>query len=78
VVFAAMAFFVAPFSYLAFVHYHLDADLRRSNPHLRSHEPRGLLRRAPPHPCRCPAPPPPRIFGKDINIKGFDLGEITV
>ena len=78
VVFAAMALFLAPFSYLAFVHYPLDADLRRSILicgaislggffvvlRLIPVTARYLLRRG--------------MFGKDINKKGLPMGEITV
>lgn len=77
-VFAAMALFLAPFSYLAFVHYPLDADLRRSILicgaislggffvvlRLIPVAARYLLRRG--------------MFGKDINKKGLPMGEITV
>lgn len=78
VVLAAMALFLAPFSYLAFVHYPLDADLRRSILicgaislggffvvlRLIPVAARYLLRRG--------------MFGKDINKKGLPMGEITV
>jgi UDP-N-acetylglucosamine--dolichyl-phosphate N-acetylglucosaminephosphotransferase len=76
--FAAMALFLAPFSYLAFVHYPLDADLRRSILicgaislvgffvvlRLVPVAARYLLRRG--------------MFGKDINKKGLLMGEIKV
>ncbi|KAF6999623.1 hypothetical protein CFC21_015623 [Triticum aestivum] len=78
VVLAAMALFLAPFSYLAFVHYPLAADLRRSILicgaislggffvvlRLIPVAARYLLRRG--------------MFGKDINKKGLPMGEITV
>uniref|UniRef100_A0A453AT96 UDP-N-acetylglucosamine--dolichyl-phosphate N-acetylglucosaminephosphotransferase n=1 Tax=Aegilops tauschii subsp. strangulata TaxID=200361 RepID=A0A453AT96_AEGTS len=77
-VLAAMALFLAPFSYLAFVHYPLAADLRRSILicgaislggffvvlRLIPVAARYLLRRG--------------MFGKDINKKGLPMGEITV
>ncbi|XP_037475979.1 UDP-N-acetylglucosamine--dolichyl-phosphate N-acetylglucosaminephosphotransferase-like [Triticum dicoccoides] len=78
VVLAAMALFLAPFSYLAFVHYPLAVDLRRSILicgaislggffvvlRLIPVAARYLLRRG--------------MFGKDINKKGLPMGEITV
>lgn len=78
VAFAVMALFLAPFSYLAFAHYPLDADLRRSILicgaislvgffvvlRLVPVAARYLLRRG--------------MFGKDINKKGLLMGEIKV
>ncbi|KAG8099177.1 hypothetical protein GUJ93_ZPchr0013g37765 [Zizania palustris] len=78
VVAAAMVVFLAPFSYLAFVHYPLDADLRRSILicgamslagflvvlRLIPVAARYLLRRG--------------MFGRDINKRGLPLGEIRV
>uniref|UniRef100_A0ACD5YCK0 Uncharacterized protein n=2 Tax=Avena sativa TaxID=4498 RepID=A0ACD5YCK0_AVESA len=78
VAFAAMALFLAPFSYLAFAHYPLDADLRQSILicgaislggffvvlRLIPVTARYLHRRS--------------LFGKDINKKGLPTGEIDV
>ncbi|XP_062187079.1 uncharacterized protein LOC133890629 [Phragmites australis] len=78
VVAVAMVLFLAPFSYLAFVHYPLDADLRRSILICGAMSLGGffvalrfipvaaryLLRR--------------RMFGYDINKRGLPLGEIQV
>lgn len=78
VAFAAMALFLAPFSYLAFVHYPLEADLRRSILicgaislggffvvlRLIPVAARYLHRRG--------------MFGKDINKRGLPMGEISV
>ncbi|XP_062189582.1 uncharacterized protein LOC133892693 [Phragmites australis] len=78
VVAAAMVLFLAPFSYLAFVHYPLAADLRQSilicgamslggffvALQLIPVAARYLLRR--------------RMFGYDINKRGLPLGEIQV
>jgi UDP-N-acetylglucosamine--dolichyl-phosphate N-acetylglucosaminephosphotransferase len=77
VVFAALVLFLAPFSYLVFVHYPVDADLRRSILicgainlggflvvlRLIPVAARYLLRR--------------RLYGKDINKKGLLEGEVT-
>jgi UDP-N-acetylglucosamine--dolichyl-phosphate N-acetylglucosaminephosphotransferase len=78
VVAAAMVAFLAPFSYLAFVHYPLDAALRRSILicgamslggfvvvlRLVPVAARYLLRRG--------------MWGKDINKRGLPMGEIRV
>jgi UDP-N-acetylglucosamine--dolichyl-phosphate N-acetylglucosaminephosphotransferase len=78
VVAASMVLFVAPFSYLAFVHYPLGSDLRKSIVicgglslvgffvalGLIPVAARYLLRR--------------RMFGYDINKRGLQTGEIEV
>jgi UDP-N-acetylglucosamine--dolichyl-phosphate N-acetylglucosaminephosphotransferase len=78
VVFAAMALFLAPFSYLAFVHYPLAADLRRSILICGAVSLAGLLVVLRLIPVAARYLLKRQMFGKDINKKGLPTGEIKV
>jgi UDP-N-acetylglucosamine--dolichyl-phosphate N-acetylglucosaminephosphotransferase len=75
---AAAAIFLAPFSYLAFVHYPLDADLRRSILKCGAMSLGGFCVVLKLIPVAARYHLRRRMFGYDINKKGLPTGEIKV
>ncbi|KAJ1292266.1 hypothetical protein BS78_02G378900 [Paspalum vaginatum] len=74
----AAVLFLAPFSYLAFVHYPLDADLRRSILKCAAMSLAGFFVALKFIPVAARYHLRRRMFGYDINKKGLPTGEIKV